>query len=260
MGEHGVCLRFGEELRFFLAPRNRQRPGVQVPRDGTPTVGHLIESLGVPLTEVGALTVGGRPVARSYRPEDGDVVDVGPMARPQRVSPGPLRFLLDVHLGTLARRLRLLGVDTAYSNDAADDELLAQANEQGRVLLTQDRGLLRRRGLRHGAYVRGASPDEQLTDVLDRFAPPLAPWTVCSACNGRLVAVAKTDVEQQLQPGTRRTYDAFARCADCGRVYWRGAHSRRLERIVAEATDAAGRPSQVTPGHPGPGEWPARGR
>ena len=239
MGEQGVCLRFDEELRFFLAPRHRGLPGVPVACDGTSTVGHLVESLGVPLTEVGAVTINGRQAAVSERPQDGDVVDVGPVSRPQRVPVTPLRFLLDVHLGTLARRLRLLGVDAAYSNDADDDELIAQANEQHRVLLTQDRGLLRRRILRHGGYVRGARPDEQLRDVLDRFAPPLAPWTVCSACNGRLSPVPKTEVEQDLQPGTRRTYDVFARCASCGRVYWRGAHSRRLERIVAAATGPA---------------------
>jgi uncharacterized protein len=234
--EHGVLLRFDEELRFFLALRNRGLPGVRVPRDGTSTVGHLVESLGVPLTEAGAIAVNGRPAPASARPDEGDVVDVGPVARPQRLPAGPPRFLLDVHLGTLARRLRLLGVDAAYSNDADDDQLIVQANEQNRVLLTQDRGLLRRRSLRRGGYVRGARPDEQLADVLDRFAPPLAPWTICSACNGRLSAVPKTDVEQDLQPGTRRTYDVFARCTDCGRVYWRGAHSRRLEAIVDAAS------------------------
>jgi len=235
MGEPGVGLRFDEDLRFFLAPRYRQQPCVRVPRDGTSTAGHLVESLGVPLTEVGALAVGGRPVTASYRPADGDVVEVRPPARPQPM-PAPLRFVLDVHLGTLARRLRLVGVDCAYSNDAGDDELIAQANAENRVLLTQDRGLLRRRSLRLGGYVRGTRPDQQLRDVLQRFAPPLAPWTRCTACNGRLSAVRKADVEEALQPGTRRTYQQFARCPDCGRVYWRGAHSRRLDRIVADAT------------------------
>jgi uncharacterized protein with PIN domain len=129
-------------------------------------------------------------------------------------------------------------VDSAYSNDAGDDELIAQANEQDRVLLTQDRGLLRRRSLWLGGYVRGARPDQQLRDVLERFAPPLAPWTICTACNGRLSAVPKPQVEQVLQPGTRRTYDSFARCLACGQVYWRGAHRRRLEEFVAAATAA----------------------
>jgi uncharacterized protein len=243
MGEPGVYLRYDEDLRFFLAPRHR-RPSVRVPCDETSTVGHLVESLGVPLTEVGTLVVGGRPVTASYRPSDGDVVEVTPPTRPQR-PPGPLRFVLDVHLGALARRLRLVGVDCAYANDADDDELIAQANGEHRVLLTQDRGLLRRRSLRLGGYVRGTRPDQQLRDVLDRFAPPLAPWTRCTACNGRLSQVRKADVERLLQPGTLRTYHEFARCADCGRVYWRGAHSRRLERIVADAARQLGLTSQA---------------
>jgi uncharacterized protein with PIN domain len=239
MGEPGVWLRFDEELRFFLAPRHRRQPAVNVGRDGTSTAGHLVTSLGVPLTEVGALTVSDHPVQVSYRPQDGDLIEVTAVTRPQRLPPGPPpRFVLDVHLGTLARRLRLLGVDTRYANDADDDELIAQANAQERVLLTQDRGLLRRKALQRGAYVRGARPDQQLRDVLERFAPPLAPWTRCTACNGLLRPVPKSDVEPELQPGTRRTYHEFARCPDCGHLYWRGAHNPRLQRIVAAAEAA----------------------
>ena len=110
-----------------------------------------------------------------YRPGNGDVVTVDAVRRPQRLASA--RFVLDVHLGTLARRLRLVGVDAAYANDASDDALVGQANAEQRVLLTQDRGLLCRRKLRLGAYVRGARPDAQFLDVLDRFRPPLAPWT-----------------------------------------------------------------------------------
>ena len=148
--------------------------------------------------------------------------------------PSP-RFILDVHLGTLARRLRLVGVDTAYANDASDDALIEQANASRRVLLTQDRGLLCRRSLRLGAYVRGSRPDDQLRDVLSRFAPPLAPWTRCTSCNGLLAPARKADVEPLLQPGTRRAYQAFSRCPGCGRVYWRGAHSQQLQGVVDSA-------------------------
>ncbi len=198
------------------------------------SLGHVVvvESLGVPLPEAGALTVNGRPATDRYRLAAGDAAAVGAVTRPQAV-PSP-RFVLDVHLGTLARRLRLVGVDAEYSNDAGDDALIEQANTAGRVLLTQDRALLCRRALRLGAYVRGALPDDQLREVLGRFAPPLAPWTRCAACNGTL-AVAKSDVEPLLEPGTRRTYQAFSRCRTCGQVYWRGAHSQRLQRVVDSA-------------------------
>ena len=223
------------ELRLFLRPGRRSGP-VTVALDGTSSLGHVVESLGVPLTEVGRLLVNGEPAAPGYRPGNADVVRVEAVRRPQQLASA--RFVLDVHLGTLARRLRLAGVDAAYANDADDDALIEQANAGRRVLLTQDRGLLCRRKLWLGAYVRGARPDDQFADVLDRFAPPLAPWTRCPACNGRLSPAAKGSVDSLLRPGTRATYQAFSRCRSCGQVYWRGAHSRRLEQIVDSAVRA----------------------
>ncbi len=230
-------MRVAAELRLFLKPAYRDGT-IQVGCDGISSLGHVVQSLGVPLTEVGQLAVNGRPVTSAYRPGGGDVVEVGAAARPQPVPAA--RFLLDVHLGALARRLRLAGVDAAYTNDADDDTLIEQANHERRILLTQDRGLLRRRKLWLGAYVRGTHPDAQLADVLGRFAPPLAPWTRCTACNGPLRTVPKAEVEPLLQPGTRRTYQVFSRCQDCGQVYWRGAHSKRLQALVASARQAIG--------------------
>ncbi len=235
MGGPEAAVIFAAELRLFLKPGHRGGV-VRVACDLTSSLGHVVESLGVPLTEIGRLVVSGERVTPGYRPGGGDVVDVGAVPRPQRLPSA--QFVLDVHLGTLARRLRLAGVDCAYANDLDDDALIELANTERRVLLTQDRGLLRRRKLWLGAYVRGAHPDAQLTDVLDRFAPPLAPWTRCTACNGLLAAARKADVEALLRPGTRRTYQAFSRCAACGRVYWRGAHSSRLEVIVESAVRA----------------------
>ena len=232
MGDNGrVVIEFAEDLRLFLASRHRRDGRVETRVDGS--LGHVVESAGVPLPEVGALVCHGRRVPPSHRPAEDDHAEVFAVARPQRV-PAP-RFLLDVHLGTVARRLRLVGVDTAYGNDLDDDTLIVMANDQRRVLVTQDRGLLRRRKLWLGAFVRGSRPDEQFADLLDRFCPPLVPWTRCTACNGALAAVAKEAVEHRLEPGTRRTHDAFAHCESCGRVYWRGAHHERLEAIVNDA-------------------------
>jgi uncharacterized protein with PIN domain len=241
MAEQEAELRFASELLMFLAPPHRSGRAL-VACDGTSTLGHVIESLGVPLPEVGELTVDSEPATPACRLSGGQVADVAAMRRPQPLP--ATRFVLDVHLGTLARRLRLIGIDTAYANDRDDDALIEQANAEQRVLLTQDRGLLRRRKLWMGAYVRGADPDDQLGDVLDRFAPPLAPWSRCTACNGVLVPTAKADIEQSLPPGTKRTYHDFARCEACGRVYWRGAHSQHLAAIVDRAARlvAAARP------------------
>ncbi|WP_153393725.1 Mut7-C RNAse domain-containing protein [Ornithinicoccus halotolerans] len=230
---------------WFLLPRPRRTGEVTAPAAPTDTLGHVVQSLGVPLTEVGQLRLDGRavppqtlvgdvtPGRRDSGPEA--VLQVPDRPRPQPTSVWPPRFLLDVHLGSLARRLRLLGVDTGYRTEAADADLVRWAATESRVLLTRDRGLLARTALPEGALVRHDSPEDQLVDVLDRFAPPLAPWTRCGRCNGLLAPASHADVAARLEPGTRRSYQQFARCRGCGAVYWRGAHRRRLEAVVRRA-------------------------
>ena len=97
-------VRFAAELRMFLAPRHR-RGLVRVACDGVSSLGHVVESLGVPLTEVGGLAVNGAAVIPGYRLAGGDVAEAGEVERPQPLPTA--RFILDVHLGALARRLRL---------------------------------------------------------------------------------------------------------------------------------------------------------
>jgi len=227
-----IHVEFAPDLAVF-APRGLSRTLVT---DGVSTLGHAVESAGVPLTEVGTLRVDGREVPFSYVPAAGDHVEVRSVARPQQVPGAPLRFLLDVHLGTLARRLRLLGVDTSYeSTDIGDPALAARSAAERRVMLSRDRGLLRRRELWSGAYVYSTRPEDQLRDVLDRFRPKLRPWTRCTACNGLLREATKEEVADQLHGGTQRSYDVFAQCQECGRAYWKGAHHEQLVAIVERA-------------------------
>ncbi len=226
---------FAPELAMFV-PQGRRAQATKVVTDGVSSLGHVVESLGVPLTEVGGLVVDGREVPASHVPTAGESVEVRTVERPQRVPGAPLRFLVDVHLGTLARRLRLLGVDAAYeSTDIGDPALAACSAAERRVMLSRDRGLLRRRELWAGAFVYSTQPDDQLRDVLGRFEPELRPWTRCTACNGMLKEAAKEEVADRLEGGTQRSYDVFAQCEECGRVYWRGAHHDRLDAIVERA-------------------------
>jgi len=224
-------MRVHPALRFLLPRRCRDMGELDLPHDPTATVGHLVQSAGVPLTEVGDLLVAEVPVSLRSRLQDQDRLDVLVRARPQPLQ-GPALFLLDVHLGALARRLRLLGVDTAYDRDADDDQLVERADHEDRVLLSQDRGLLMRRSLRRAAFVRGQDPDDQLADVIDRFRPPLQPWGLCLACGGTLRPVSTAEVADQLEPGTLRTQQQFARCRSCGHIYWHGAHDARLQQVV----------------------------
>ena len=237
----------GDLVRFV--PARLRNKDIRVAYDGTSSLGHVVESIGVPLTEVGALRIDGHTVPPAHRLAEGDVVEVDPVTRPQAVATSPPRFLLDVHLGALARWLRVLGVDTAYDTDADDEALVAHAVREQRVLLTKDRGLLRRRALPYAAYVRGSRVEAQLTDVLDRFEPPLAPYTRCPVCNGTLTTVAKDEIAHLLKPGTRRSYDHYARCTQCRQIYWPGAHARHLADVVrlARARFRNGTVSYTTP-------------
>jgi len=233
------------ELRFLLHPRLRQLPGIPVRLDGTSTLLHLVESLGIPRTEIGGFAIAGRAAAPGLVPRGGERVRVDPVPRPQPAAGEG--FLLDVGLGSLARALRVLGIDARYRNDAEDAALVAAATLTGRVLLTQDRGLLRRRSLARGALVRGQGRDAQLQDVLERFAPELRPWTRCPACNGAVAAVPKRDVAPDLPAGTRRSYEEFSRCSDCGKVYWHGAHAVPLCALVDTAREVVGRSRRAPP-------------
>jgi uncharacterized protein with PIN domain len=240
-----ATFRFYAELNDFLPPGDRQREVVRSFPD-TPTVKDQVEACGVPHTEVDLILVNGRSVGFGHHLADGDRVAVYPVFEALDVAPlvhlraAPLRevrFVLDVHLGTLARRLRLLGFDAAWSRDADDEELVARSLGERRILLTRDRGLLKRRELTHAAAVRATDPRRQLLEVVERFdlARSAAPFTRCLACNGRLALVPREEVLGRIPAGTRRRYDAFLECAACRRVFWWGPHSRRLEEIVREA-------------------------
>lgn len=210
---------------------------------GSPGVKDLIESCGVPHTEIDLVLVNGEPVDFSHRITDGDRISVYPVFEAFDVGEvsdlrsDPLRdtrFVLDVHLGKLARYLRLLGFDVDYSTDRDDVDLVEISRSEHRILLTRDRELLKHGRLTHGSLVRATDPVEQMVEVVRRFhlEDAVAPFTRCPNCNGPLERVDKATVWEQIEAGTRRTYDEFWRCGSCGQVYWSGAHFENLTRVV----------------------------
>ena len=241
-------LRFYAELRGFLAPARRSGTVTHVFRVPG-SVKDVIESYGVPHTEVDVILANGESVDFSYQVVDGDRISVYPMFEAfdvsalVRVRPQPLRevrFVLDGHLGKLARHLRLLGFDARYANDPTDVDLVAISNSERRVLLTRDVGLLKRGSVTHGCFVQSTDPREQVREILSRFqlADRIDPYTRCLACNGSLEPIDKQDVADRLPPKTRELYDEFKSCTTCRKVYWRGAHHQRLDRIIAVARGA----------------------
>jgi uncharacterized protein with PIN domain len=193
------------------------------------SVKDLIESSGVPHTEVGRIEAGGVMVSPAYLVRDGDSIDVHPaMHRGDR-------FVLDVHLGKLAAYLRMLGFDTVYRSCFSDPELVEVSSEDGRVLLTRDRGLLKHRALTQGYWLRETDSRAQLAEIVRRFGlkRSMRPFTRCMACNGELRDVAKADVSDHLPPRVALAFDQFRECPRCRRVYWPGSHYRRMQDRIA---------------------------
>jgi uncharacterized protein len=237
-----VEVRAYAELNDFLPAVSR---GVTVRRPfrSHQTVKDVLEAMGIPHTEVDLILVNGSSRGFGYRPSVGDRISAYPMfealdvGSTARLRPVPLRdprFVVDVNLGRLARLLRVLGFDVWWSSDADDATLAEVGLGEQRILLTRDRGLLKRRAITHGLFVHSQHPEEQTLEVIKRLdlGQRLAPLTRCLHCNGKLVAVPKDEVIDQLEPLTRQYYKEFSRCAECGRIYWAGSHHARLVGLV----------------------------
>lgn len=231
-------------LRFFTDAAE-----LSVPVGARRSVKDLLESLGVPHPEIDLVVVNGEVVGFDRLVGAEDRVAAYPpwhgvdLPSPLRPAAPDVRFVLDVHLGTLARRLGVLGLDVDYATDRDDVALVRIATEEDRILLTRDRRLLMRREVVHGYCPRSDDPDEQLLEVVARFVDEddLAPFSRCPSCNAQLSPVPKADVLDHLGPHTRATHDAFQQCPGCGRVFWPGSHVEALAPVVAAARAVARR-------------------
>ena len=217
-----VELRFYEELNDFVAPALR-KVAFSHEFDRRASVKDMIESFGVPHTEVDIILVNGHSVDFSYLVQDGDRISIYPVFESLDVSPlvrlrpAPLRspaFVLDSNLGRLARYLRLLGFDCLYQNDFDDETIATIADQEPRTVLTRDRALLQRKIITRGYFVREVRPRLQVKEVLARFDlyRLVEPFNRCIRCNGDLQAVDKPVIDDRLEPRTRQYYDSFRIC------------------------------------------------
>jgi uncharacterized protein len=232
---------FHTELNDFLA-RARRGAAVTYRFGRRVSIKDAIESLGVPHTEIETIVVGSTAVEFAYIVRDGDRVEVFPFPVPAAHAalrppfPGPPRFVLDTHLGQLASYLRMLGFDTLYRNDYLDEELARISSQEPRILLTRDRGLLKRSIVTYGRYVRATDPRLQVVEIVRRYelAGRMMPLRRCLACNGLLRPTRKEDVLDRLAPKTCQYFHEFSQCESCGQVYWKGSHYDRMRRFIEQ--------------------------
>jgi len=228
-----AMLHFDAALQPFLARARRGGP-VAVEIDRSRSAKDAIESLGIPHTEVGRLAIDGRAARLEDLLRGGERVEVGACASDGDAAQEPPSFVADTHLGKLARHLRLAGFDCLWRNDWEDDALVAAAGAGARIVLTRDKGVLRRRAVVRGRFVRATDSEAQLAEVLQAFGlrGSLRAFSRCRECNVALEDVAKTAVEAALPEKVRAHYARFKRCPACGRVYWEGTHFARLRAVL----------------------------
>ncbi|OPL13094.1 MAG: twitching motility protein PilT [Firmicutes bacterium ML8_F2] len=237
-----VYVRFYAELNDFLPPEKRQVT-FACSFFGRPTVKDLIESLGAPHTEIDLILVNGRSTGFSHHIALGDRLSVYPVFESLditsilKVRPDPLReprFILDIHLGKLAVYLRMFGFDTLYRNDYEDSELASISKKERRILLTRDRGLLKRSAVTHGYLVRENKPSKQIAEILRRFdlVSIVRPFRLCLRCNRKLEPISKESVRNKVPPRVFSNNEEFCRCPECRRIYWRGSHYEKMDAFI----------------------------
>lgn len=230
--------RFYEELNDHL-PKHWRKKTFVYEFKGMPAIKNTIQAIGIPHGEVDLILVNGESVSFEYQMQGGEEISVYPqfelidISSVVKLRPKPLRetrFVVDVNLGKLAQKLRLLGFDTLFRNNFEDDEIIEISLNEKRIILTRDKGILKQNVVTHGYFTRNDDPKKQLTEVIERFQlqNSFRPFSRCSNCNGKLVTVSKSDLQAKVSNDTLNYYDEFWECTGCGKIYWEGSHFGRI--------------------------------
>lgn len=235
-----ISFKAHKSLNFFLH-KNRKNKTVTYDFQEKSTVKDIIESFNIPHPEVYAIFINGVGVGFDEHLKDQDIVDVYPLESKSslkevyqlRGEPNQT-FILDAHLGTLAKYLRMLGFDTLYGNDYDDLEIVQWAEEHKRIALSRDIGLLKRGILTHGYFLRSQNTYEQLEEIINRYnlLPNIQSFSRCTACNGPIASVEKETITELLEEKTKKYFNEFYQCKSCDKVYWKGSHFDKMEAFI----------------------------
>ena len=237
-----VTFRFYEELNDFL-PADKKKIRFDHYFIDRASVKDMIESLGVPHTEIDMILVNGNSVSFGYIVEDGDDISVYPvfesldLTNIQHLRSKPLRepkFIADAHLGSLARYLRMLGFDVLYKNNITDTEIIEASLNDKRAILTKDRELLKNNKITHGYWIRNEETEEQVKEVITRFdlKNDIREFTRCIECNNILEVIEKEKIKDRLPSKVKQWQNEFRYCKHCDKIYWKGTHYNRMLDII----------------------------
>lgn len=234
--------RFYEELNEHLPECVRRKSFVHHFK-GRPSVKNTIQAIGVPHGEIDLILVNGEPVTFNYQLQGEEKISVYPVFESIDISPlshlrpEPLRenkFIVDVNLGKLALKLRLLGFDVLFRNNFTDDEIVDISLKEKRIILTRDKELLKQNAVTHGYWLRNDDPKKQLKEVIRRLQlqNSFRPFSRCTNCNNKLVRADKNHLHGRIPEDTLNYYDQFWECSGCGKIYWEGSHFKHILKWI----------------------------
>jgi len=153
-----------------------------------------------------------------------------------------IKFFADNNVGKLAKWLRMMGYDTLFFNGSDDSSMIAIALAEGRVILTRDTQIMRRRVVTSGQLkailIQGDEPEQQMCQVIDslNLDCQFRPFTICLECNQPLLPRSREQVKDLVPPYVFQTQVQYVECPTCHRIYWRGTHwqamTKKLEKFM----------------------------
>lgn len=233
-----VYLRFYEELNDYL-PKEKHKVWFEYSFSGSTSINEVLQSLKIPQDKIDLILVNQQSEGLDYMLHDGDRISVYPvfelfdLTGVSKLREQPLRnpkFICDVHLGRLAKYLRMLGWDTLYSNRYTPDYMIDLSLQENRIILTRNYELTRHKKVIHAYWIWSPEPLEQIKDVIGKFdlSGQSAPLTRCLNCNHLLAPVKKQEILSRLQVRTAKCFNEFFICPSCDQIFWKGSHYENM--------------------------------
>lgn len=222
---------FGE-LNYFVR-KNKQDIYFNYEFDDNPSIKDSIEAIGIPHVEVGEIIVNDEQKDFSYKLQNNDKVEVysfyeNDIKNKLRPDIELYNFMTDENVGGMAKYLRMLGFNTIMIPEIAEKE--------NRILLSRDFGLLKRKNVTHGIFLRSTNTEEQIYEAIKKYKLDqlFKPFSICIECNGQIKVITSIELldEDKIEDGVLKDYKEFFRCTNCKKVFWKGSHYQRMRLLV----------------------------
>ncbi|MCU0393531.1 MAG: Mut7-C ubiquitin/RNAse domain-containing protein [Thermoflexibacter sp.] len=234
-----VSFFFHAELNDFLSIDKKSTPYLYHFEPNS-TVKDSIEAQGIPHTEIEWIKANGQSVDFNYRLKNKDEIEVYPSSSKLseelivRPTLSKFTFIVDANVRKITKYMRMLGFDTITDEGIPDEEIAIISAEQGRILLTRDIGLLKRKNVVYGYFVRNEQVEGQVIEIINRYQllDKALPFSICLTCNGKIAEIAQKDICEELPHSVREAYDTFYKCNACQKVYWKGSHFSNMQKLI----------------------------